>query len=228
MATAVCSPSALDPFAFQCMIVGGIIAISYLTRIGLIAIIPFWKRIPLYTMCLLMGAIIGPLLAKTSFGQYIDRPSMKRISGIALEYMIVVAVATIKISVLKTYFFPIVVSTLILCSITAFLSVYLAKRWYGEHWFELAMGIYGQCTGTLATGLLLIKVLDPDGETMTSESISGSSTLGSFYQLPNTTMGPMIFLANPMMYIGGVAAILVGFLVAGLLFFRVKEPGKVA
>ena len=38
------------------------------------------------------------------------------------------------------------------------------------------MGIYGQCTGTLATGLLLIKVLDPDGDTMTSESISGSST----------------------------------------------------
>lgn len=59
MAKAVCSPSALDPFAFQFMIVGGIIAISYLTRIGLIAIIPFWKRIPLYTMCLLMGAIIN-------------------------------------------------------------------------------------------------------------------------------------------------------------------------
>jgi glutamate:Na+ symporter, ESS family len=226
MAAAVCSPSALDPFAFQFMIVGVIIAISYLTRIGLIAIIPFWKRIPLYTMCLLMGAIVGPLLSKTKWGQYIDRPSMKRISGLALEYMIVVAVATIRISVLKAYFVPILISTIILCGLTAFFSVYLSKRWYGEHWFEVAMGIYGQCTGTLATGLLLIKVLDPDGDTMTSESISGSSTLGSFYQLPNTTMGPMLFLSSPLLYVGGVSAALVAFALVGILFFRVKGKAQ--
>jgi ESS family glutamate:Na+ symporter len=91
------------------------------------------------------------------------------------------------------------------------------------------MGIYGQCTGTLATGLLLIKVLDPDGNTMTSESISGSSTVGSIYQLPNTTMGPMIFLASPLMYIGGVSGLLVLFVIIGCLFFRVKNavPSKI-
>lgn len=222
MASAVCSPSALDPFAFQFMIVGGIIAISYITRVALIAVIPFWNRIPLYTMCLLMGAIVGPLLGKTKYGQYIDRPSMKRISGLALEYMIVVAVATIRISVLKEYFLPIVISTIVLCSLTAFFSIYLSKKWYGTHWFEAAMGIYGQCTGTLATGLLLIKVLDPDGTTMTSESISGSSTLGSFYQLPNTTMGPLLFMTSPLLYVGGAVAALAVFVIVGVLFFTVK------
>lgn len=90
------------------------------------------------------------------------------------------------------------------------------------------MGIYGQCTGTLATGLLLIKVLDPDGDTMTSESISGSSTLGSFYQLPNTTMGPMLFLSSPMLYVGGITAALVMFILAGILFFRMKGKGQSA
>lgn len=223
MATGVCNPSALDPFAFQFMIVGSVIAISYLARIGMIAIFPFWKRIPLYTMCLLIGAIVGPLLSKTKFATFIDRGSMKRISGLALEYMIVVAVATIKISVLKDFLVPILISSLALTLITAILSIYLSKRWYGEHWFELAMGVYGQCTGSLATGLLLIKVLDPDGNTMTSESISGSSTVGSIYQLPNTTMGPMIFLASPLMYIGGVAGLLVLFLIIGFMFFRVKN-----
>jgi ESS family glutamate:Na+ symporter len=228
MANGVCSPSALDPLAFQFMIVGCVIAISYVTRIAIISVFPFWKRIPLYTMCLLMGAILGPVLSKTPAGKYVDRASMKRISGLALEYMIVVAVATIKISVLKAFLAPIVISTIILTLLTAWLAIYLSKKWYGEHWFELAMGVYGQCTGTLATGLLLIKVLDPNGETMTSESISGSSTVGSFYQLPNTTMGPMIFLSTPMLYIGGVAAALVVLVLIGTLFFRVKNKPEAA
>ena len=69
----------------------------------------------------------------------------------------------------------------------------------------MAMGAYGQCTGSLATGLLLIKVLDPNGDTLAAESVSGSSTLGSFWQQPYNTIGPMLILSSPLLTTLGTA-----------------------
>ena len=222
MAIAISNGSVIDPMAFQMMIVGTVIAISYFTRVMLIKIFPFWTKIPLYTMCLLVGAIIGTLVGKTKFNEYIDRGTMKRISGVALEYVIAAAVATIKLSVLFSYLVPILLSSIILSILTAILSIYLSKKWYGNNWFELAMGVYGQCTGSLATGLLLIKVLDPNGDTMTSESISGSSTLGSAFQLPYTTIGPLVLTTMPLIFTLGSVGILVIFLILGSILFGIK------
>lgn len=205
--------------AFQMMIVGTIIAVSHFLREAIIMVFPFWERIPLYTMCLIMGAIIGVGISKTKYNQYIDRGSMKRISGVALEYAIAMNVATIKLSVLATYLVPILLTAVVITAVTAMICIVLAKKWYGKDWFEMAMGAYGQCTGSLATGLLLIKVLDPNGDTLAAESVSGSSTLGSFWQQPYNTIGPMMILASPVLVTLGTAGFLVAFLVAGTLLF---------
>lgn len=219
MSMAVSNSSVIDPMAFQMMIVGTIIAVSHILRNAMIRVIPFWSRIPLYTMCLIVGAIVGIFLSKTKYNQYIDRGSMKQISGVALENVIAAAVATIKLSVLATYLVPILLTSVVVCAVTAVLSVVLSKWWYGQDWFETAMGAYGQCTGSLATGLLLIKVLDPGGDTMAAESVSGSSTLGSFFQQPYNTIGPMLVLTSPALVTWGTAGFLAAFLAAGALFF---------
>lgn len=219
MAIAISNSAVLDPLAFQFMIVGAVIVLSHILREVLISLIPFWERIPLYTMCLLVGAVIGLTLSHTKYNQYIDRGSMQRISGTALEYVIASAVATIQISVLATYLVPIVVTSAVICVLTAFMSLWLSKKWYGEHWFELAMGSYGQCTGSLATGLLLIRVLDPNGESQTAESVSGSSTLGSFFQQPYNVIGPMLVMTTPMVITLGSLGFLLAFLIVGFILF---------
>lgn len=226
MATAVSNSSVLDPMAFQIMIVGVLIAISHVLREAIIAVWPFWERIPLYTMCLIMGAIIGILLSKTKYNDYIDRGSMQRISGTALEFVIASAVATIKLSVLATYLVPILVTSLVIVVLTAIQAVYLAKKWYGEYWFELAMGAYGQCSGSMATGLLLIRVLDPDGDSHAAESISGSSTLGSFFQQPYNTIVPLLIVSAPLGMTLSTVGFLAAFLVVGTLLFGLRNRKK--
>lgn len=223
MAIAVSTSSVIDPFAFQMMIVGTIIAFSHLLRQAVISVVPFLSRIPLYTMCLLVGAVVGILVSKTRYNQYLDRGSMQRISGTALEYVIASAVATIQLSVLASYLVPILITSVVIVVITAVLAIWLSKKWYGEHWFELAMGAYGQCTGSLATGLLLIRVLDPNGDAHTAESISGSSTLGSFFQQPYNTVGPLLMMTTPALVAWGTTGFLAAFLVLGFLLFGISR-----
>ena len=83
MAMTIANSSVLDPMAFQLAIVGTIIAVSHVLREAIIKVLPFWSNIQLYTMCLIIGAIVGIGLSKTKYNQYIDRGSMKAISGAA-------------------------------------------------------------------------------------------------------------------------------------------------
>lgn len=215
----ISNSAVIDPLAFQLMIVGTIIGVSHILRNAMIKVIPFWSKIPLYTMCLIVGAIVGICLSKTKYNQYIDRGTMKRISSVALEYVIASAVATMKLSVLATYLVPILLTSVVICVMTAILCIILSKKWYGDHWFELAMGCYGQCTGNLATGLLLIKVLDPNGDSLAAESVSGSSTLGTFFQQPYNTIGPMLIMSSPALVTCGTAGFFAAFLIVGAILF---------
>ena len=43
-----------------------------------------------------------------------------------------------------------------------------AKRMFGEDWFERAIVEFGQYTGVTATGLLLLRTVDPDSQTSAS------------------------------------------------------------
>lgn len=226
MAVGICNSSVIDPLAFQMMIVGTVIAVSHVLREAIIMVFPFWKNIQLYTMCLIVGAVLGIGLGRTKYNQYIDRGSMKRISGVALEYVIAANVATIKLSVLASYLVPILLTSVVVCVISAIMCIVLSKKWYGDEWFELAMGAYGQCTGSLATGLLLIKVLDPNGDTLAAESVSGSSTVGSFWQQPYNTIGPLLMLSAPAVITWGSAGFLAVFLIIGaVLFGRTAKKG---
>lgn len=226
MATGVSNSSVLDPMAFQIMIVGTLIAVAHVLREGIIKIWPFWERIPLYTMCLILGAIVGILLSKTKYNDYIDRKSMQRISGTALEFVIASAVATIKLSVLATYLVPIIVTSLVIVVLTGVFAILLSKFWFGKNWFELAMGAFGQCTGSLATGLLLVRVLDPEGESYAAESISGSSTVGSFFQQPYNTIVPLLIVSTPAVMTLSTAGFLAAFLIFGTLLFGLRNRKK--
>lgn len=59
IAKAVTNPGVMSPLAFQVMAIGLVIGISDLFHEFMIAVFPFWSKIPLHTTCLVVGAVIG-------------------------------------------------------------------------------------------------------------------------------------------------------------------------
>ena len=48
--------------------------------------------------------------------------------------------------------------------------VHLAPRLFREAWFERAIAEFGQSTGVTATGLLLLRTVDPENKTVAAAS----------------------------------------------------------
>ena len=69
--------------------------------------------------------------------------------------------ATLDIDLLSTYIVPIVVYTAICCALTLAIALGFCKLFCKDEWFEKAIMAFGVGTGNTATGLALVRAVDP-------------------------------------------------------------------
>lgn len=120
----------------------------------------------------IIGAIIiWPIMCKTKTDIYVDKKTVSNISGFALEYLIVSAVGTISISAMVSFIVPIIIYCVLMLAILTFLYVYMSAKFCKEQWFEKMVNVFGQCIGNAATGMTLLRCIDPK-----SESCSGDAS----------------------------------------------------
>jgi ESS family glutamate:Na+ symporter len=106
--------------------------------------------------------------------------------------MIVAAIAALSIATFRTYWLPIVLVTTIGGIFTIIYTVFLSRRIYTNYIIEHIVGLYGQFTGTITTGMALLREIDPDSESNVPENL----VLGGAIALP---------LGIPLMFILGFA-----------------------
>lgn len=196
----VSSPAALDPLASQLLLVGLMVLFGYIIRNGLIMIHPFFKNLPLFACCLIFSAVFGICTQNNqTVNSVIERPVIVRISSCTLEYMITAALATTRLSVFADYGIALVVVSAGVAIGTYYFCFGLAKKiLVKDGQFETGLGLFGQCCGVLATGLLLLKVVDPDFKTTAAANITSSSTLGYTYQLQYTIIFIALIMTKPL------------------------------
>jgi glutamate:Na+ symporter, ESS family len=123
--------------------------------------IQFVAYIPLFPLAMIGGIVLQFILTKTGRQHYVHSPTIAFVGGLALEVVIITAIATMSVSAITSNMAPIVLIALTgtLWNIGVFL--WLAPRLMGKYWFERGIGDYGQSMGMTATGILLMKLADP-------------------------------------------------------------------
>lgn len=173
----------IDPLSVQFGFVGVAIAIGWLMLQALAFIESItWNRggngikilsgIPLFPLALIGGIIVQLILVRLHRTYLIDRQLMNRIGGVALDATIVTALASISIAVLGNNLGPFIILSIagILWNVLVF--IYLTPLIIPTAWFERGIGDMGQSMGVTATGILLIRMVDPDNRSGAFESFA--------------------------------------------------------
>lgn len=172
----------------------------------------------LWTFHFIFAAIIAiimrQLLQKLDLAFFIDDTSMTRLSNLFMDFMIVASIAAISMVVVAAYWLP-----LLLISISAIFGTYLFLQYFcrisfQEYHLERFTAIYGNMTGTLQSGLLLLRLLDPKMESPVSYNLLYGSGLALLLGFPllllinapvhyfeNTTLGFIAVLAIMILYL---------------------------
>ena len=125
---------------------------------------------PLFPLCMIGGVLLQIFMQKKHMARFVDHEQMQRISGAALDYLVVSAVATIQLSVVAKNWLPLLIIIAAGAVFCVLVVVWIAPRLFKEDWFERAIADFGQATGVTATGLMLLRTVDPENKTTAASS----------------------------------------------------------
>lgn len=91
-----------------------------------------------------------------------------KITGWTADYLVVCAFMAVGFSVIGNWLVPILVEAAIITVVTAFVCFYFGQRMGGSNDFERTLGLYGTSTGTVPSGIALIRIIDPEFKTNTA------------------------------------------------------------
>ncbi|ELK48248.1 sodium/glutamate symporter [Halobacillus sp. BAB-2008] len=130
----------------------------------------FMEFIPLFPMAMVGGVLLQIFFSKKDKYNLVDRRMVNRIQGLSLDVLILTAIATVSIDVIGEYLVPFLLLAAAGIIWNLFCFLYFAPRFIPDYWFERGLGDFGQSTGVTATGLLLMRIVDPDNKSPSFEA----------------------------------------------------------
>ncbi|MGF1539741.1 MAG: sodium/glutamate symporter [Pleurocapsa sp.] len=171
----------IDPLSLNFGFTGVAIAIGWII-LKILTIIESltWGRggleligaVPLFPMALIGGIIIQVVMKRLDLDVLIIRRLQERIAGVALDLLVVTALASINLAVLGANIGVFLTLSVVGIAWNVLAFVYLAPRILPIYWFERGVGDMGQSMGVTATGILLIRMVDPENRTGAFESFA--------------------------------------------------------
>ncbi len=167
----------IDSLALHIAIIGIAILIGYSIKISFrelnyympasIQELQVLNSFPLFPLCMIGGLFLQFILNRIKVGHIVNHEQMSRIAGTALDFLVVAAIASIRLDIISNYWIPF--TALVLAGViwNVFCVLYLARRLLPSgSWFEQSIAELGQSMGVTATGLLLLRTVDPEDKTI--------------------------------------------------------------
>lgn len=160
--------SNVDALAFQASIMGVVYMITYVLVYQIGGLLSKEMSQMLWGFFFFIGLVIAfivRLIISKLGGLYLIDPGIqRRITGFSVDYLLVATIMAIQVVVVWNYIVPIVIITLTAGSITTLFCYYYGKRLWNFN-LERMLAIYGTVTGTVSSGLLLLRIVDPEFKT---------------------------------------------------------------
>lgn len=125
---------------------------------------------PLFPFCMIGGLLLQKVAQSIKVNHMIDHGQMQRVSGAALDFLVVSAMATIKLSVVLANWQALLILIILGALLSIGMVIFVAPKLFRESWFECSIAEFGQSLGVTATGLLLLRAVDPESKTCATQA----------------------------------------------------------
>lgn len=132
----------------------------------------------------MVGMAVKKLMKMAKIDYTMDEGSLNRVAGGSVDLMVTAAVATITITVVAQYWMPLVVIGVVGGLITTVTCLWTTSRLFDRDQFGRAILMYGNMTGTLSSGLALLRVIDPEFKTPVASDYMFSNGITFLLAIP--------------------------------------------
>jgi glutamate:Na+ symporter, ESS family len=228
----------IEPLALHVAYIGAAIGAGYLVLQALIGLeaatltrwgaVPIVKHIPLFPLAMIGGILVQLLHDRFLPGLRLERKMFAQLLGVALDFLIVSAMAALSLRALAANWQPLVILMVVGIVWIVGVLLVLGPRIMPDFWFERGIGDFGQSLGMTATGLLLMRIVDPEYRSPAYEAFGYKQLLFEPFVgggLVTAVSVPLIFnpAVGPWTFFWICTAVMVFWIAFGLIFFHPKR-----
>lgn len=191
---------------------------------------PILRHMPLFPFAMIGGVIVQQVMTAMGYEGLIERLMVRAIKGLALDLLILCAVATLSLTAIGTHLVPFMLLAVagVAWSVACFwlLAPILMREW----WFERAIADLGQSLGMTATGLMLLSMSDPGSRSPALASFGAKQLLFEPFVgggLVTAVAMPLIAAFGPWPMLATTSLIMLFWLGLGLALFGNKKTDTV-
>jgi ESS family glutamate:Na+ symporter len=228
----------VDRFSIQVALVFAVYLLTWLTSAGITKLLyAISENAAKMLIPIIWGFnfIIGSLLAIAMRGvmqlfrkrgwmtrQYQNNYLLTRISGYSFDLMIITGICTINFQKLSGLWLLFILMTVFGTIFTLWYLRWICKKLYPAYYYEGLLSLFGNLTGTISSGMLLLRELDPKFETPAANNLILGSSFAIGFGVPMLVLIGMAPKSDAMVFLA-LALIIAYFFLLLLFMLKVKS-----
>ena len=229
----------IDKLSIQAALIALLYLLTYLIIAGITALLTLISPGLANTVSTLLWGfnfIVGSMVAtgcrvlfhhlrriKVMNHQYQNNYLLSRLSGLAFDFMIVAGIGSIDIQGLEGYWLPFLLMAVAGGLVTFLYLKFMSNRLYKGYEKEGFLSRDGMLTGTISSGVLLLREVDPDMKTPASNNLITGSSFGILFGAPMLLL--ISFAPKSEVTVWAAFGLIIVYL-AALLFYIFKVGNK--
>lgn len=113
---------------------------------------------------MIVAIVVRLIFNKTGVSRYIDDDLVRRLTGTGVDFLVVAVLMAIKIGIVWQYIVPLGATMVTATVVTVMMVLFFGKQ-LARFGFERIVMLTGQLTGTTPSGLMLLRIVDPQFKT---------------------------------------------------------------
>lgn len=162
--------ASIDTLTFHWALMLGTYFLTYI----LVSLVDPNHNTMIYTMMFVWAILVANLiifiLRKLKVDYLVDKGVQTSITNFCTDTALVACMLSVTFSVVVKYLLPLIFVSVAVIAATVALTWFLAKK-TGSYAAERFITVFGIATGTAITGLLLLRILDPEGKTPVTKEV---------------------------------------------------------
>lgn len=116
---------------------------------------------------LLAAYLVRYVLDRFNVAYILNNKLLAKVVGWSTDYLIVAAFMAVELVLVSQWLLPIMIEVVLINVVILVASLYYGRKFRGDNAFERTLGVFGAATGTVPSGIALIRIVDPSMVTTT-------------------------------------------------------------
>ena len=125
----------------------------------------FFQKFPLFPFTIIGGVLVQLCAVWFRFEWAVNRRAVEGLGGIATDGIVICAIGTLSLAALGANLGPLILLAVVSVAWSVFLTMVVARRLFPRNWFEHALAEFGESQGNVATGFVMVDMVDPARQT---------------------------------------------------------------